>query len=410
MKKLLIILFLLGEIACSEVDTLTPLAYRNTQARIGSFEAQLRFTAPQDNNTRPLDGATLKAGVGYRIFTDLAAVRWDGEQPFKCLFWLDSVYTNRENVTPYDFKEAKDAKGLDVFEAGEYTIKIRCYYGTQGNVIYQQEDAATFMVIDTDQVTPAANAYEDDTVFFEGFDGPLDTRFSTRFYWSWDADGGQAGFNQYCQWFKPENVEIRNGKAHLMADNVPYTKTVENRGTFPYTGAVLSTHDSSSQYDFDPQSGFEFQYGTVEVRLQLPQGNSYGMWPAIWLLTSDDRWPPEIDILEVLGEEPNTAQFHVHYKDENGKHQQYGQGINIDGLSQGYHTYRLRWTPDELVWYVDKKERYRVTNKSAIPDVPLHLIINNAVSSGKEGSWGKAPTGETTFPNKVSIDWVRITQ
>ena len=324
--------------------------------------------------------------------------------PFKCLFWLDEVYINRENLTPYDYA---GASGEDVFTAGQHSIKVRCYYGTQENYT-QQEEIITFTVIDTN--LPAADAYEDDTVFFEGFGGPLDTRFSTQFFWSWDEDGGEAGFNQSVQWFKPSNVQINNGQAHLIADDVPYTQTLENRGSFPYTGAVLSTHDSSSQYNFDPQSGFEFQYGTVEVRMRLPQGNTYGLWPAVWLLTSDDRWPPEIDILEVLGEEPNVAQFHLHYNDDNNKHRQYGKGVEINGLSKGYHTYRLRWTPDALVWYVDGEELYRVSDKATIPDVPLHLIINNAVSGGKEGSWGEAPTQATTFPNEVTVDWVRIMQ
>ena len=148
MKKLRNAVLLFTLVACSEVDILTPLTYQNARRGITSFEAQLRFTSPQNKNAQALDGATLKAGGGYRIFTDLAAVRWDGQQPFKCLFWLDSVQTNRENVTPYDFKLSSDAKGLDVFGAGQYTIKIRCYYGTQENITHQQEDQVTFTVVE----------------------------------------------------------------------------------------------------------------------------------------------------------------------------------------------------------------------------------------------------------------------
>lgn len=60
--------------------------------------------------------------------------------------------------------------------------------------------------------------------------------------------------------------------------------------------AQLRTHDS-----------FQFKYGKVEVRAQLPKGD--WLWPAIWLLPSDyayGGWPAsgEIDLLESRGNSP----------------------------------------------------------------------------------------------------------
>ena len=410
MKKLIIGLSLLSAAACSEVDQFSPRSALRNQ-RLATFEAQLRYQTA-DGTTELLDGATLPAGTSYRIFTDREALRWEGEPPFKCLFWLDSTYHNRENVTPYDFNHVAGAKTgagqNEELSAGEHRIKVRGYYGTPENITHQQEDVVTFAV------SEAAPGEEETIVFFEDFeDATLDPKnFSARFWWS---ERGFAGFNQDVQWFRPENVEVRDGKAHLLADNVLFT--ADGR-TFRYTGGVISTHydDGQNGLELPDRDGFEFRYGTIEVNLRLPQRdapgkNIDGMWPAVWLITSDDRWPPEIDILEVLGERPNTAEFHVHYGQE-PNHRQQGDNTDAVRISEGYHTYKLVWTPDKLEWYIDDEAepRYQVTetDEDIIPDVALHLIINNAVSSGLV--WGQAPTGATSFPNAVSVDWVRITQ
>ena len=55
---------------------------------------------------------------------------------------------------------------------------------------------------------------------------------------------------------------------------------------------------------------FNFKYGRVEVRAQLPVGD--WLWPAIWMLPTTNQygiWPAngEIDIMESRGNEPNYS-------------------------------------------------------------------------------------------------------
>ena len=67
----------------------------------------------------------------------------------------------------------------------------------------------------------------------------------------------------------------------------------------PYKSGIITTEKS-----------FNFEYGLVEVSAKLPAGN--GLWPAIWLLPSSLGWPPEIDIMEMLGGDPTTIYVSTH--------------------------------------------------------------------------------------------------
>jgi len=56
---------------------------------------------------------------------------------------------------------------------------------------------------------------------------------------------------------------------------------------------------------------FSFKYGYLEVRAKLPTGQ--GIWPAIWMMpASYNDGNGELDVLEVIGSEPNVANFSLH--------------------------------------------------------------------------------------------------
>ena len=60
----------------------------------------------------------------------------------------------------------------------------------------------------------------------------------------------------------------------------------------------------------------DWKYCRVDVRAKLPIGK--GMWPAIWMLPTDEKYggwasSGEIDIMELVGHEPSTYHGTLHY-------------------------------------------------------------------------------------------------
>ena len=71
----------------------------------------------------------------------------------------------------------------------------------------------------------------------------------------------------------------------------------------------------------------------------------------------------------------------------------------------GFHTYKMLWDPNQLVWFVDGVERFRVTDPAMIPHEDMYLIMNVAV-----GGWFSEvpPDWTTPFPTHFVIDYVTV--
>jgi beta-glucanase (GH16 family) len=186
-------------------------------------------------------------------------------------------------------------------------------------------------------------------------------------------------------------LEYYTDTAFHLADGV--LRIQANRHTthgFKYTSGLISSYAS-----------FNLTYGYLEVRAQVPKG--VGMWPAVWLAAHDETWPPEIDLLEIQGN--NTIMNHMtnHYEDASGPQQkQYGWAG--PDFSKGFHTFGLEWTPKQLTWYIDGLQRFRTT--SDIPSKPMYVIADLAVG----GDWVGPPTATTAFPNSLKIAYIRVYQ
>ncbi len=68
---------------------------------------------------------------------------------------------------------------------------------------------------------------------------------------------------------------------------------------FKYTSGMVTTLGK-----------FAFKYGYTEAKMKVPAGKA--MWPAFWALPTDKKlWPPELDAMEVLGQQPNKVYMTV---------------------------------------------------------------------------------------------------
>lgn len=86
---------------------------------------------------------------------------------------------------------------------------------------------------------------------------------------------------------------------------------------------------------------FSFQYGYFEIHTKVPQGQ--GLWSAFWTLSTDrNLWFPEIDVVEVLGHQPNTIYMSNHYR-ENGEATYVTQDFQGDDFSADFHRFGILW-------------------------------------------------------------------
>jgi len=195
-------------------------------------------------------------------------------------------------------------------------------------------------------------------------------------------DGVRTHSNHEQQYYAPDGYEVHHGFLRLKAER-------RHMGGMPYTSGIVTTYGRFAQ-----------KYGWFEARLRVPKGQ--GMWPAFWLLPDDKSWPPEIDILEILGHEPHKVYMTDHYKSAAGKHESKGDSFSGPDFSDGYHTFALEWKPDEIIWYVDGIPRYRTHED--VPSVRMYVLLNLAVG----GDWPRNPDNTTPFPASMDINYVRV--
>ncbi len=174
---------------------------------------------------------------------------------------------------------------------------------------------------------------------------------------------------------------VRDGVLHIRGDRAP-AHLKPRLGGYGYTSGLITT-----------QPSFQQTYGYFEIRAALPRGK--GLWPAFWLLPADLSWPPEIDVLESIGD-PTTAYVTAHSK--HGK----AKGIETKLKGEGFHTFAVAWDAKDLVWYVDGAE---IGRQPTPPDAnkPMYMLANMAMG----GDWAGAPDDTTKFPATYAIDYIR---
>lgn len=227
--------------------------------------------------------------------------------------------------------------------------------------------------------------------------------WSNCYHWYYaQYDGCSNSGNNEQQWYTPSQIGLSDGTLKLKAEK----RTVAGVGSgntpqqYNYVSGMISTGGNSWQ----APAKHAFRYGYFESRIKIPAGQ--GLWPAFWMLPTDYGWPPELDILEVLGHDTKTAHMNSHWTDVNGGHQQNMTDFVSDvPLSEGWHTYAVDWQADKLVWYIDGVARKTLTG-AAVPQEDMYLLVNLAVG----GNWPGSPDATTQFPATMEVDYVRTYQ
>jgi beta-glucanase (GH16 family) len=225
--------------------------------------------------------------------------------------------------------------------------------------------------------------------------------------WSYEEGFIRNHESQYYTKARLENARVEHGQLVIEGRKEDYVyDTSVDHETKPahYTSAALETIGKA-----------DWLYGRIEVRAKLPAGK--GVWPAIWMLGSNIKtpgvgWPRcgEIDIMELVGKQPNTIHGTLHYF-ANGKHAAQGKEIPLAHPEADFHVYAAEWTPDRIDIYVDDK-KYNSFPTSLADNAgqnpfhqPQYLILNLALG----GDWG-GPIDDTIFPQRMTVDYVRVYQ
>lgn len=213
-----------------------------------------------------------------------------------------------------------------------------------------------------------------------------------------DTQAGSGWGNNELQYYtdRTENVTVQNGVLIISAKEESFEGS-------NYTSARLLT-----------KGKFEQKYGRFEARIRLPYGQ--GIWPAFWLLGDESNanvWPNigEIDIMEYRGQNPTTVLGTVH-----GPGYSAGESISKsftlenDRFDTGFHVFGIEWGPEYINYYVDDVLYNQITPADVtgewVFDHPFYIIINLAVG----GSFVGSPNSETTFPQTMLVDYVRVYQ
>ena len=162
----------------------------------------------------------------------------------------------------------------------------------------------------------------------------------------------------------------------------------------------------------------DWTYCRVDARAKLPIGR--GIWPAIWMLPTDEKYGTwassgEIDVMELVGHEPSTYHGTLHYGGAWPKNKHTGKSYTLASgtFADDFHVFSIIWEKGKITWLIDDKpwqtQQKWFSEKGAFPapfDQRFHLVLNLAVG----GNWPGNPDAKTKFPAKMLVDYVRVYQ
>lgn len=176
----------------------------------------------------------------------------------------------------------------------------------------------------------------------------------------WIPEHNPAPHTLSSRW--KENIKIVDG-------NLFFLNKKEFRGGQTWTTGSMHTKQT-------------FLYGYFECRYKYAK--SKGTNNSFWLMNRTDtifkEKKFEIDINE--GRFPNKVNTNIHnwsdiYVTKNNKksHLQQKETMTLEGenLSKEFHTYGLKWTEDEIIFYMDGKEIRKERNYFCHSPSPIYL-------------------------------------
>ena len=219
--------------------------------------------------------------------------------------------------------------------------------------------------------------------------------------WTHELGSGGWGNNEL------QSYTAESANSFVQDDNLFIVALRDGAG---YTSARMITRDKQ-----------EYAFGRIDIRAVLPYGQ--GIWPALWMLGANFTevgWPEcgEIDIMELLGHQPNYVHGTAHWGEIiGGGHPNLGAVTYSDfptTFSDEYHVFSLEWNTDTMTWLMNDEPYFQLTTEDHVASSghvtpfndPFFFIFNIAVG----GNWPGYPDESTLFPQFMAVDYVRVYQ
>ena len=230
----------------------------------------------------------------------------------------------------------------------------------------------------------------------------------------WNYGDCTSTFNNGREHYQPSQVAVSNGTAKLIAAprTPPYQSGACQGGSCTYKAGLLSTArpraDNGSDYLY------KFTYGYVESRFKFPA--TRGFFTAFWMLPTNTNYTyrTEIDILELLGDDPTTMFMTYHHSDRSQSYNVNKGKFNngacaVKDYSKGFVRMGLDWEPNRIAWYIDGKQCAVFANASQIESGPMQLILHMMVDNNWQRSWNVGLV-DPTLVRQLEVDYIRVFQ
>lgn len=254
-----------------------------------------------------------------------------------------------------------------------------------------------------------------EVTFFEEFDGDeLDTtKLSPCF--DWNITSCTRSFNSGRERYLPSQVQLSNGTAKLVAEPLspPYPSTACFEDQCTYKAGLLST--ARPRADDGSDYLFPFTYGYIESRMKFPA--TKGFFTAFWMLPTEPTYvySTEIDIVEILGEFPDSIFMTYHYDDRQESYSA-GGGLHENGAcevrdySTDFVRFGLDWQRNHIAWYIDGVKCGQFNgDETTIESGPMQLILHMMVDNNWERRWDSV-LDDLTLVRQLEVDYIRIYQ
>ncbi|MFT6865402.1 MAG: hypothetical protein ACJA08_000220 [Cyclobacteriaceae bacterium] len=285
-------------------------------------------------------------------------------------------------------------------ETDVYAIDIRAI-GASGRYL-KQDRQLTILIGDATGLIDGSKGYST-PLTYDGMNLIWQDEFNgtalDQTKWNFETGTGSNGWgNNELQYYRESNTAVGDGFLLIDAKREAFSGAA-------YTSSRLTT-----------QNKFNFQYGRVDIRAQMPEGQ--GIWPALWMLGKNITtvgWPScgEIDIMEMVGGgdgRDNVTHGTIHW-DNGGERALYGgsRKLLVGNLSDSFHVYSIVWTASSILWYIDDVQYHGADiSPEGLSELTkeFFFIMNIAVG----GNWPGSPNTSTSFPQKMAVDYIRVFQ